>query len=84
MITSAVVLNMVLALLITLALILGLALVARYMTPTLGGLTANRRLRKVESLSITPQHTLHLLEIDGVEKLVMTTPTTAIDVGKKK
>jgi flagellar biogenesis protein FliO len=75
------------ALLATLALILGTALVLRKINPQFGAHFApgngnGRRLVKIESLPLTPQHTLHLVRVDGVEKTIVTGPQGAVVVEK--
>lgn len=76
------------ALLITLALILGVALILRRISPQFGshfsaGGGQGRRMAKLESLPLTPQHTLHLVIVDGVEKTIVTGPQGAVVVEKE-
>ena len=74
MFAHAPLLNMLLALLVTLALMLGLALIVRRVNPTMLTASSRRRLRKLESLPLTPHHAVHLIEVDGVERVLMTSP----------
>lgn len=85
MITGGAFLSTVTALLITLALILGVALLLRKINPQFGsnftpGSATGRRMAKLESLPLTPQHTLHLVVVDGVEKTIVTGPQGAVVV----
>ncbi|MFZ2587056.1 MAG: hypothetical protein WAZ18_02865 [Alphaproteobacteria bacterium] len=75
-------LNGLLALLITLALMLGLALIVRRfnLTNLSNSLASNRRLRKVESLTLTPHHSLHVIEVNGKERVLMTSPQKLIEL----
>lgn len=74
-------LNMLLALAITLTLMLGLALLLRAVTPHLRTRTSpGKRLAKLESLPLTPQHTLHLVTLDGELHALVTTPQSAYSI----
>lgn len=72
--THAPLLNMLLALLVTLALMLGLALIVRRLNPAILTPGNNRRLRKVESLSLTPHHAVHIIEVNGTTRVLLTGP----------
>lgn len=83
MFPQAPMLNMFLALFITLALILGLALILRRLGPGAMPIGKGQRLRKVESLPLTPQHQLHVVELDGRERLILTSPHGATELSTK-
>lgn len=88
MVTGSAFLSAITALLITLALILAVALVLRRVNPQFGNHFAGgggnaRRMAKLESLPLTPQHVLHLVVIDGEEKAIVTGPQGAVVVEKE-
>ncbi|MCP5405116.1 MAG: hypothetical protein H6922_02705 [Pseudomonadaceae bacterium] len=78
MLTSMPFLNMLLALAITLTLLLGLALLLRSFSPGMRNHNRTERLKKLESLQLTPHHTLHLLEVDGTRHTVITGPSHTV------
>lgn len=88
MITGGAFISTLTALLITLALILGAALLLRRINPQFGAHFGSssgtgKRMAKLESLPLTPQHTLHLVVVDGVEKTIVTGPQGAVVMEKE-
>lgn len=74
------------ALAITLALMLGLALLLRRVNPSaLATLRRGNRLARIESLPLTPTHTAHLIALDGEEQVIVTGPhgATVLPTNKK-